>query len=120
MEIRNAIIKSATLTCDDHGLLSSWLQLDYGNSGQGFGGYALYLPKSWKHHKMDSSFAGHWIWRCMEVAGVTSWDKLVGKTIRVRLDKPGLSVMIEAIGHIVKDDWFCPREDFEQHATRDS
>ncbi len=120
MEIRNAIIKSATITSDDHGCLSSWLQLDYGDSSQGFGGYALYIPESWKHHKIDSSFAGHWMWRCMEVAGVTSWDKLSGKTIRVRLDRPGLAGVIQAIGHIVKDDWFCPKEDFEKHPTRES
>jgi hypothetical protein len=119
MFVQNAIIKAATLTNDDHGCLSSWLQLDYGNSGQGFGGYALYLPKSYKHHDLQS-VAGHWIWRCMEIADVSSWDKLTGKTIRVRLDREGLSGRIEAIGHIVKDNWFCPRIEFESgQPTRD-
>jgi hypothetical protein len=108
-EIRNAVIESATISSDDHGLLSAWLHLDYGGSGQGFGGYALYLPKSFTHHKIES-VAGHFIWRCMEVAGVTEWSQLHGKTIRV---KGGFSG-IEAIGHIVKDDWFYPAEDFKE------
>jgi hypothetical protein len=107
-EIKNAVIESVRLTNDDHGVLSAWLMLDYGGSGQGFGGYALYLPKSFNHHKLQS-VAGHFIWRCMEVAGVSEWSKLPGKTIRVRGDRGG----IEAIGHIVKDDWFCPRDDFK-------
>ncbi len=107
--IKNAIIVSASLTADSHGLLSAWLHLNYGGAGQGFGGYCLYLPKTFTHHTLQS-VAGHFIWRCLEVAGVTTWDELAGKTIRVRKeDEWG---RIEAIGHIVKDDWFNPEADF--------
>lgn len=107
IEIKNAVIKSARITADN-GFLDCWLDLDYGGSGQGFGGYTLYLPKSWWHHEMNSGYAGHFIWRIMEVAGVVRWDAVVGKTIRVRQEHS----KVHAIGHIVNDDWFCPSEDF--------
>ena len=104
----NAVIKSVAISDGDYGALSAWLHLDYGGSEQMFGGYCLYLPKSFTHHEIKS-FAGHFIWRCMEIADVTEWEKLSGKTIRVREDDWG---NIEAIGHIVKDDWFNPSLDF--------
>jgi hypothetical protein len=112
IEERNAIITDASLNSDDHGCLSAWLTLDYGGSCQGFGGYALYLPKSYKHHAVMST-AGHFIWRTMEVAGVTKWSDLKGKTIRVRASHSG----VEAIGHIVKDDWFYPSRDFAKETS---
>jgi len=109
----NALIEAVRITNDDHGTLSAWLTLDYGEEGghQGFGGYALYLPTSFKHHKGQGNYAGLFIWRCMEVAEVTEWNQMVGKSIRVRRgDNFGDSV--EAIGHITKAVWFCPKEEF--------
>jgi hypothetical protein len=105
----NAIIESATITNDDHGVLSAWLFLDYGGTGQGFGGYALYLPASFTHSTNQKNLAGHFIWRCMEVAAVHEWSELKGKTIRVRHEHS----TVHAIGHIVKDDWFDPVADFK-------
>lgn len=111
--VKNAIIESVKLTTEDHGLLSAWIFLDYGGAGQGFGGYCLYLPKSFTHHKLES-VAGHFLWRVMEVAGVTDWDELKGKTVRVKASHGG----VEGIGHIVKDDWFFPAEDFKKVAEQ--
>ena len=112
--IKNAVIKTASITSDDHGLLSAWLTLNYGDGGQGFGGLALYLPKSFTHHELKS-VAGHFIWRCMEVADVTEWSRLKGKTIRVETDSDSeFGGSIQAIGHIVKNDWFNPSKDFEK------
>jgi hypothetical protein len=113
-EIKNAIITCAELSNDDHGVLTGWLHLDYGGSGQGFGGYGLYLPKSFLHHKIES-LAGHWIFRVLEIAGVSNWSDLPGKTIRVKATFGGV---IE-IGHIVKDDWFNPEKDFASHVKKE-
>ena len=118
--IKNAIIESAELTTADRGLLDCWLTLNNGGSGQGFGGFALYLPKSWTHHSLLSP-AGHHIFRIMEIAEVTKWSQLKGKTIRVRTDsKSEFGGTIEAIGHIVKDDWFCPSADYEILQAREA
>jgi hypothetical protein len=108
MEIKNAVIESVTLEKGDRGFLQCWLQLSYGGTGQGFGGYVLYLPKSYSHHELKS-LAGHFIFRCMEIAGVERWDQLQGRTIRVRSEHH----KVHAIGHIVKDDWFDPSADFD-------
>lgn len=109
--IKNAVIESASLTINDRTILDVWLTLDYGGSCQGFGGYCLYLPKSFAHHSICSP-AGHFIYRCLEVAGVTDFNQLKGRSIRVRVSRDGFGGDIEAIGHIVKDDWFCPSSDF--------
>lgn len=107
----NAIIEGARITNDDHGLLSAWLMLDYGGSGQGFGGYSLYLPKNFTHHVNQRNVCGHFIWRVMEIADVEEWSQLEGKTIRVRKESEFGAIL--AIGHIIKDDWFDPRKEFE-------
>lgn len=108
--IKNAIITSTTLDMGERGLLTGWLHLDYGGTHQGFGGHVLYLPKSYAHHSVES-LAGHFIFRCMEIAGVDDWSKLPGKAIRVRMTDAG----IDAIGHIIKEDWFCPEQDFPKN-----
>lgn len=108
-EMKNAIIESARIEIEDHGILTVWLTLDYGGSGQGFGGYSLYLPPSFKHHSR-TGIAGFFIYRVLEIAGVERWQDLKGKTIRVKATYDG----IHAIGHIVKDDWFIPSEDMKE------
>lgn len=112
MEEKNAIVESVSIGDGDRGLLTAWLQLNYGGSGQGFGGYVLYLPKDYNHFTNKGDFAGHFIFRCMEIAGVTKWQDIKGKTVRVRADHG----RVEAIGHIVKNDWFNPSEDFKKMA----
>ena len=109
-EIKNAVITSVRF--DTERGLSAWLMLDYGGSGQGFGGHLLYAPEGWSAHNSGGCLTGHFIYRCLEIAGADDWSKLVGKTIRVRSDCTGIGGMIEAIGHIVKDDWFYPKEEF--------
>lgn len=110
MEERNAIIESVSIEDNDHGGLSAWLHLDFGGSGQGFGGYGLYSGLYSPNHPNDRNYCGHFIWRCMEIAGVSSWSALTGKCIRTRHE----GGLITAIGHITRDKWFYPREEFKR------
>ena len=107
-EIKNAVVESTSIDIE-RGMLTAWLFLDYGGSGQGFGGYALYLPESYENHKIQG-VAGHFICRCVEICGVEKWGDIVGKTLRVDCENSKIS----GIGHIIKNDWFYPDKDFEK------
>lgn len=112
----NAIIESVSLGYGERGILEAWAVLKFDGSGQGFGGYALYLPADFKHHgeSMRANVCGHFIYRVLEVAGVTEWAKLEGRTVRAKHTNSN----VIAIGHIVKDDWFDPSADFEAMRTK--
>jgi hypothetical protein len=110
IEVKNARIESVSLSTADHGQLSAWLHLSYGGSGQGFGGYSLgsvSMPKNWK---TMGNYAGYWIVRTLEVVGVTEWNDLVDKTIRVKCEHS----KVHAIGNILEDKWFNPTEEFRE------
>lgn len=107
METKNAIIKSATIEIEGHGLLTAMIKLDVGDGVRGFGGHTFY-SSSWK--RPGPNALALFVWRVFDIAGVDAWHKLAGRTIRVR----GTDAGIDAIGHIVKDDWFNPREEFER------
>ena len=107
---QNAVISSFSLGIERG--LSMWLNLDYGSSGQGFGGYLLHNTSVLKEDReTQGNYAGHFICRCLEIAGVEDIKDLPGKTIRVR--GGGLGGYIEAIGHIISDDWFYPEREME-------
>lgn len=108
IEVKNAVITGARF--DTERGLSAWIDLDYGGSGQGFGGYLLYIPKDWKHSGNQKNYAGHFIYRVLEVAGVDEWAKLKGKAVRVRASYDG----VHAIGHIIRDDWFDVKAEFAE------
>lgn len=107
-ELKNAIIKSVKF--DTERGLSMWIFLEYGGSSQGFGGYLLYAPKGWEAHNQPGNHCGHFIYRVLEIAGVDDIAKLPGKAIRVKADHCGVS----AIGHIINDDWFDPKQEFAE------
>lgn len=71
--IWNAIIKSTFLGIEDHGIFSFMLTLEERSQGQGFGGYEL------KYEKYGIPL----LETILKIVGVTSWEELTGKYVRV-------------------------------------
>ncbi len=66
-------IESTMLGFEDHGIMSFWLTLDFGGSGQGFGGYCL-----------GGTFTHDVLTGILEAVGVEKWEDLKGKPVWVR------------------------------------
>lgn len=100
-EIKNARIESTNLGFEGHGIFSYMIFLDYGGSGQGFGGYAL-----------GGDYAERTITGILTAVGVDNWEDLKGKYVRVSFgnEAAGFGNKIKAIGNIIEDKWFDPKE----------
>jgi len=110
MEVKNAIITNAVMQVGDKGILTAFINLYDGNSSERFGGYPLYIPKSFPQHNTATNYAGHFIHRMMTVGGVQEWSGLIGKAVRVESENN----KIIGIGHIVEDNWFYQDQEFEE------
>lgn len=112
--IQNALVSSARIELNDHGLLDVWLMLEYGIGGQGFGGWSLgrhvFKPADARQEFLESkhNYAGHYLIRVMQVCGVHEFAHIPGRSLRVAKGNG----LIRGIGHITKDDWFYPSRDF--------
>jgi len=104
-KIKNAIIKNVKIEANN-GILTIWVDVDYGGSGQTFGGFNLYTPSEGLDTK---NYTGHFIWELLKISGVNDISKVKGKSIRIKSTYRN----IESIGHIVNDIWFNPVEDFK-------
>ena len=99
--LKNAVIKSATLL-QENGHLTSWIALDYGGHGKSFGGRSL------------GEGAGAWIKGVLKVAGVSQWENLPGRPVRVI--GGAFNKEVEGIAHFLKDDVrFVAEEWREKH-----
>lgn len=101
METKNATIESTMLGTEDHGILTFYLSLDYGGSGQSAGGYGLDdYDKTLKRRK-GTAYGLQLIQAVMETVGVTKWEDLKGKHIRVQAEHTS----IKSIGHFLENKW---------------
>lgn len=110
METRNAIIESTRLGPEDHGIFSAYLTLNYGGSGQSFGGYALDRHnghRDLRSERVGTAYGMEFIRRVMAVVGVSKWEDLKGKHVRAVMEHD----KIHSIGHIIEDRWFTPERD---------
>lgn len=101
METKNAKITSTMLGIEDHGILSFMLHLDYGGGGQGAGGWALDTWSEADDRRIGHACGSEVILRICATVGVSKWEDLPGKHIRVKADHS----KVHAIGHITDDRW---------------
>jgi hypothetical protein len=80
-----AKIRSAKLGWEDHGIFTCMLDLDYGSSCQGVGGYALDEPRRDGEGnsigRVGTAYGMEFIMRTMRACGVDDWSKITGRTI---------------------------------------
>lgn len=114
-EIKNARISGTFLGREDHGILTAYVYLDYGGGAQGFGGYCFdEHDGSYQNGRLFSGHAALFVSRVIEIAGVDTWEKLVGRSIRADADR----MCVHRIGHYLRDEWFDPVEEFSAIETR--
>lgn len=105
----NAKITSTKLGIEDHGIMTFNLQLDYGGSGQGAGGYALCRYDKGLQKRVGTADGMDLIMRIMEVVGVEKWEDLAGKLIRVKQEH----TKVHAVGNILSEEWLNFEEFFQ-------
>ena len=105
-EIVNAQITDITLGYEEHGILTFGLTLDIANARECvFGmGYALDNYDEQTKKRYCHAHSMELIAQIIKVVGVSNWESLKGKYIRVVINDNGKS--IKEIGNIMKDDWF--------------
>ena len=107
--IKNAKITGTFLGYGDHGILTYYISLDYGDSFQSFGGYALDRYDKEQERRVGSAIGMDHIASILSVLEVDSWEKLEGEYIRVE----AVSNTVMKIGHVIKDEWFNPEDYFK-------
>lgn len=101
-KIENAVITGTMLGLEGHGIMSSFIYLDFDGGGVGFGGYVL---------GGESGIA--YIEEILNVVGVEKWEDLKGKHVRV--DSEGIGGKALGIGNIIKDKWLYHEEFFKKY-----
>lgn len=114
----NAKITSTTLGWKNAPCLCVQLELDYGGSMQGFGGWSMdNHPQLRGEERAPSLAAGATIAGLLRTVGVESWEEIKGQYVRVELTNADDGLIIR-IGHIMKDIWFDPKKMFDALISR--
>lgn len=105
-EIKNATITHTSLGRESHNIFTCSITLDYGGSGQGFGGYAFDTYDTTLEKRVGSAYGMIFIMTLLETLELNSWEDLKGS--HVRADASMNKVL--RIGHFLKDKWFDPEQ----------
>lgn len=104
-KIENARIKSTSISMADHGCLIISLNVEGNHWGCNIGGWCNGVghlgATLWKGN--GSAIVA--MMKIMDIVGVSNWEELEGKFIRVEVPCSG-SRSISKIGNIIEDKWF--------------
>lgn len=110
--VSNARIESVSISNEDHGCLTAWVNLRWSSSGCGFGGFKL--GNAGGGNLDEKGFCAEFINRCIRVGigEYGKWEDLEGKPVRILHEGWGGKVV--AVGHYLDDEWFCPRQEWRK------
>ena len=98
--IENVKISNTFLGREDNGILTCYLTVEGEGFGVSIGGYCL---EKYDEHKKKRVVCFELIDRILEVVGVSAWEELQGKHIRVK--SKGFGGRVTKIGNLFKEDW---------------
>ena len=112
IEIENGRIVRADITFERGFILTCNIEFEFDGSGQAIGGYSLggdpFADTRLSKHHQQRNIAADFIGGMMSVADVDAFSALVGKIVRIK--REGSLGPIVAVGHPIKDKWYCPKE----------
>lgn len=118
-KICNAQIVDITLGYEDHGILTFGLTLDISDGTHCiFGGYSLDEYDKDTKKRYCPAYSMELITRIMKVVGVSRWEDLKGKYIRVVSN--GWGSTLKTIGNLMKDEWFNITDFFTEYDIGDT
>ena len=98
-EIENARITKTWLGYEDHGIMTSYITLNYGGSGQSFGGWCI-----------GGSYMDVWVRGVLKVLNKRKWEEIIGEYVQADHDKG----KVYGIRSILGGEWFYPEEEFKK------
>lgn len=105
-EIVNAVLDTAELCIEGHGIFTCLLSFDFGGFHQGMGAYGLCHFDKQQDRRVGTAYGCDFIMRVMRVLEVERWADVKGQHVRVRRENG----MVKTFGHFMKDQWFDPTE----------
>lgn len=110
MEIKNALITRTMFGREDHDILTFMIFVKCEGWECGVGGYALDYYDKELGERVYSAKSLEAISEILNVVGVSRWEDLKGKHIRIKDN--GWGSTIDEIGNLMENKWFNLREFF--------
>lgn len=117
MRTENVKITNASLTMEDHGVLTFYITVEGAGIGVNLGGYCIgsgYLGA--KEFSAENGGGIVAMMNIMNVVGVHKWEDLKGKYCRIKID--GWDSTVSVIGNIIENKWFDMKKFFEEYGDK--